>query len=36
MKMSQNGKEKMAAWEGFEPRAYRDAVGKLTIGVGTC
>jgi lysozyme len=34
MQMSQNGKQKLAAWEGFERRSYRDAAGKLTIGVG--
>ncbi len=34
MQMSENGRSKVADWEGFKPRAYRDAGGKLTIGVG--
>lgn len=34
MKTSDHGKEKITAWEGFEPRVYSDAAGKLTIGVG--
>jgi lysozyme len=34
MNMSLNGRKKLTAWEGFEPRIYRDAAGKLTIGVG--
>lgn len=34
MQMSENGQRKVADWEGFKPRAYRDAAGKLTIGVG--
>lgn len=34
MKTSDHGKEKITAWEGFEPRVYSDAGGKLTIGVG--
>jgi len=34
MQMSENGQRKLADWEGFKPRAYRDAAGKLTIGVG--
>jgi len=34
MQMSENGQRKVAAWEGFKPRAYHDAAGKLTIGVG--
>jgi lysozyme len=32
--MSENGQRKLAAWEGSKPRAYHDAAGKLTIGVG--
>ncbi len=34
LKTSDHGKEKITAWEGFEPRVYSDAGGKLTIGVG--
>lgn len=34
MQMSENGQRKLADWEGFKRRAYRDAAGKLTIGVG--
>jgi lysozyme len=34
MNLSLNGRKKLAGWEGFEPRIYRDAAGKLTIGVG--
>ena len=34
MQMSENGQRKVAEWEGFKPRAYHDAGGKLTIGVG--
>jgi lysozyme len=34
MPMSAKGQRKLAAWEGCKPRAYRDAAGKLTIGVG--
>ncbi len=34
MQMSQNGRKKLAAWEGFRAAAYRDAGGQLTIGVG--
>ena len=34
MQMSANGQRKVADWEGFKPRAYHDAGGKLTIGVG--
>ena len=34
MQMSANGQSKVAAWEGFKPRAYHDAGGKLTIGGG--
>ncbi len=34
MHMSDQGREKLAEWEGFRLRAYRDAAGKLTIGVG--
>jgi lysozyme len=34
MNMSLNGRKKLTGWEGFEPRIYRDAAGKLTIGVG--
>ena len=34
MQMSEAGQRKMADWEGFKPRAYHDAAGKLTIGVG--
>jgi lysozyme len=34
LKTSDHGKEKITAWEGFEPRVYSDAAGKLTIGVG--
>jgi lysozyme len=34
MHLSEEGQRKVAAWEGFRPRAYHDAAGKLTIGVG--
>ncbi len=34
MQMSETGRKKLAAWEGLRSRAYRDAAGKLTIGVG--
>ena len=34
MKTSDHGKKQIIAWEGFEPRVYSDAAGKLTIGVG--
>ncbi len=34
MQMSETGQKKLAAWEGLRSRAYRDAAGKLTIGVG--
>ncbi len=34
MEMSENGQRKLAEWEGFERQTYRDAAGKLTIGVG--
>jgi lysozyme len=34
MQISENGQKKIVAWEGFQPRAYHDAAGKLTIGVG--
>lgn len=34
MQTSANGQRKVADWEGFEPQAYHDAAGKLTIGVG--
>ena len=34
MQMSENGQRKVADWEGFKHRAYHDAAGKLTIGVG--
>ena len=34
MQVSENGQKKIVAWEGFKPRAYHDAAGKLTIGVG--
>jgi len=34
MQMSENGQRKLADWEGFKTRAYHDAAGKLTIGVG--
>ena len=34
MKVSDQGKRKMREWEGSRARAYRDAGGKLTIGVG--
>ena len=34
MQMSESGRKKLAAWEGVRCRAYRDAGGKLTIGVG--
>ncbi len=34
MQMSEPGRKKLAAWEGLRRRAYRDAAGKLTIGVG--
>ncbi len=34
MQMSENGQKKLADWEGFKLRAYHDAAGKLTIGVG--
>jgi lysozyme len=34
VKVSDQGKGKIREWEGFRARAYRDAGGKLTIGVG--
>ena len=34
MKVSDQGKRKIREWEGSRARAYRDAGGKLTIGVG--
>ena len=34
MQMSENGKKLLAQWEGIEEKAYKDSVGKLTIGVG--
>jgi lysozyme len=34
MEISEHGKEKIREWEGSRARAYRDAGGKLTIGVG--
>ncbi len=34
MKMSESGRRRLAACEGFRRRTYRDAGGKLTIGVG--
>lgn len=34
MNMSPDGTKKLAEWEGSRARAYRDAGGKLTIGVG--
>lgn len=34
MEVSENGKQKIKEWEGSRSRAYRDAGGKLTIGVG--
>ena len=34
MKMSENGKRKLAEWEGVELNVYRDVAGLPTIGVG--
>jgi lysozyme len=34
MEISEHGKEKIKEWEGSRARPYRDAGGKLTIGVG--
>jgi lysozyme len=34
MKMSQNGTQLLAEWEGFETEVYDDAAGLPTIGVG--
>lgn len=34
MEISDHGKEKIREWEGSRGRPYRDAGGKLTIGVG--
>jgi len=34
VKVSDQGKRKIREWEGSRARAYRDAGGKLTIGVG--
>jgi len=34
MEISDNGKRKIMEWEGSRTRPYRDAGGKLTIGVG--
>lgn len=34
MKTSQAGIDLIKKWEGFEPEAYKDAVGKWTIGYG--
>src|SRR5664279_4586687 len=34
MEMSDHGRELLAQWEGFKQKAYEDAVGKATIGVG--
>ncbi len=34
MQISESGQRNLAAWEGLRRHAYRDAGGKLTIGVG--
>lgn len=34
MKISAKGQHQLKEWEGFRARPYRDAAGKLTIGVG--
>src|SRR5215510_10749057 len=34
MRMSENGRELLSEWEGFELNVYRDVAGLPTIGVG--